>query len=277
MLRNYWKPPGNCCFLTIFQLVNLDNCYESFNLHHKETCMKKTLLCGILLISFAFTGLGQTFLAQQGDSVMVAYSPSLPEVAIKNLLQNTSASDIQIKWRIIDHNLSGSGWTFGGFCDNNICYTSQTLLNGETKTTNTIPAGAIIADFHALINGSTAPSNSYGWLKVEATDEAAHYSKVLTFIASKDITSITTVRKMEDAVSLYPNPARNSVTIVFDPAMGVKSIAIYNLIGKPVSATYKVTGNSAQLNVDNIPSGIYFVRLLDGQGRVLATRKLTRQ
>jgi hypothetical protein len=77
-------------------------------------------------------------------------------------------------------------------------------------------------------------------------------------------------------VSLYPNPANSEVNVVYDEAADIKSIGIYNIIGK-LMTVYKVSGKSANLNIENIPAGIYFVRLLNGQGQVVVTRKFTKQ
>jgi hypothetical protein len=87
---------------------------------------------------------------------------------------------------------------------------------------------------------------------------------------------VSVVTKTDDEVSIYPNPARSHVNVVFDAALGVKNIAVYNLIGKLVSI-YKVNGNSAKLDIEEIPAGIYFIRLINSQGKIVATRKFTHQ
>jgi hypothetical protein len=76
--------------------------------------------------------------------------------------------------------------------------------------------------------------------------------------------------------SLYPNPALNEINVVYDGSADVKDIAVYNLIGR-VMMVYKVTGSSANLNIENIPAGIYFVRLLNTHGNVVITRRFTKQ
>lgn len=240
--------------------------------------MKKFLLCGLSFIALAWSSFAQSFTAQHGDTLIINYSASEPDVTIKNLVHNITSNDIQLKWRIINHNLTGTGWTFSGFCDNITCYTSQNLLNGMTNVTDMIPANTDIADFHAIINGANAPNNSIGFLQIEATDQAAHYSKVLTFAVMKgNVNSIsTTTKNPESGVTLFPIPAKDQLNVVFEPGSDVKSVSIYNLIGKPVT-TFKVNGSSAVLDVNNIPSGIYFVRLMDTRGRVIATRKFTKQ
>lgn len=92
---------------------------------------------------------------------------------------------------------------------------------------------------------------------------------------SEYATGINNVAK-QDNIVIYPNPARSEVNIVFDRSADIKSIAIYNLIGKAVTV-YKVNGNSAKLDVESIPSGIYFLRMLDGLGHVITTRKFVHQ
>jgi hypothetical protein len=81
-----------------------------------------------------------------------------------------------------------------------------------------------------------------------------------------------------DDVVVYPNPAPgNELNIVYDPSADVKRIAVYNLIGNMV-AIYKVTGNnSANLNLETLAPGIYFVRLYNTQGDVVVAKKFTRQ
>ena len=118
--------------------------------------------------------------------------------------------------------------------------------------------------------------NGTYYVKVFIRDLANTMSTTTTYVISKWATSVSNVSRNEDNVTLYPNPAREDLNVRFDGQAGVKNIAVYNLIGKMVSI-YKVQGNSAKLNLNNIPSGIYFVRLLDGNGRIIATRKFTHQ
>jgi len=80
----------------------------------------------------------------------------------------------------------------------------------------------------------------------------------------------------EEKSVVYPNPATNDINIVFDENADVKNIALYNVIGK-VMNVYKVSGNSANLNIENLPSGIYFVKLYSANGSVVVTRKFTKQ
>jgi len=78
-------------------------------------------------------------------------------------------------------------------------------------------------------------------------------------------------------VTLYPNPAGKELNITYNPAANVKTIAIYNIIGK-VMTVYKVLADgSASLNLENIPYGVYMARLFDSNGSVVTTVRFTRQ
>jgi hypothetical protein len=85
------------------------------------------------------------------------------------------------------------------------------------------------------------------------------------------------ISKIQDEIIIYPNPAHEEVNIIYGADAGVKNIVIYNLIGKTVSAFKPIDNSSASLSIENLPTGIYFVRLIDAQGAVVATRKFTKQ
>ena len=113
--------------------------------------------------------------------------------------------------------------------------------------------------------------------EIYAQDTISGSSKTLTYIAYASSTGIKTTSSSDDVV-LFPNPAREAVNVIFDGRAGVKTIAIYNLIGKMVSPVYKPSGNnSAKIDVNEMPAGVYFIRLMDGQGRVVATRRFVHQ
>lgn len=238
--------------------------------------MKKILLGVTLLFSMQLYCGAQSFTTIAGDTVTKASQGKGDGVTMPNLIKNISSSTIRIKWRIVSYSLP-AGWEFDGFCDDVQCYTAaQGILNGIFQRTGFIAPGATIADFHTVINDTGAAIGSSAYIRADLLDTATNYAKSVTFIATKSALGVSTVVRYDDDVVLYPNPARSSVNITFNAAARVKNIAIYNLIGKVVSV-YRVTGNSAKLEIDDLPAGIYFVRLTDVEGKLVATRKFTHQ
>jgi len=233
--------------------------------------MKKTLLSLALIAGTALSVQAQSFLTQSGssDTVAVPYVPG--EMFVTNYLKSNIGTDISLVWRVNGIDTS-SGWHFGGFCDNNLCYGAPGVFTGSYNPTY----GTEFGDFHAVFNGDDAPIGSSTWISVRVTDPASGTSRNLVFIAYKSPTGITTTGTAANSVALWPNPATSAVNVSFNPNAGIRYATVYNTIGKVVSQ-YRVQGNSAKLDVSSLPAGVYMLRLQDGNGKVMSTKRFTRQ
>lgn len=253
--------------------------------------MKKFLLLLLCSVGLSAAAIAQSFTTQYdttgtppgGDTVSGA-------TMIYNYIGNPSTTDsFQLSWQIIasDFPKSWYGTNSFGICDNHTCKnndaTTLYLWNG-TKGDSFLSNYYSIAtggfptngDFHMVMNLSGAAGGTH-YMTVHLRDVQTGYSKNITFLVTKGYLGVSTVVKTDDDVLLYPNPAINEVNLVYNANAGVKNIAVYNLIGK-VMRVYKVTSNTgANLQIGDFPSGIYFVRMMNAQGNVVATRKFTRQ
>ncbi|MCB9425867.1 MAG: T9SS type A sorting domain-containing protein [Flavobacteriales bacterium] len=99
-------------------------------------------------------------------------------------------------------------------------------------------------------NGFTKTNISSGWHK----DDAAIWSVNCTSLSTNN----TIFNEEEDNVRLFPNPARDIVTI---KNKNLKSISIYDMQGKQVLST---TNNS--FIVKNLASGVYLVNIENTNG-----------
>jgi len=75
----------------------------------------------------------------------------------------------------------------------------------------------------------------------------------------------TAIRETEKDVmlSVYPNPAQNSIAIAVNETMQDAAIAIYSLDGK-TQQTVLFSGNKTEVDVRNLTSGIYLLKLSSG-------------
>lgn len=233
---------------------------------------KIVYLLALPFLFIANTASAQSFTMQKDT----ASSAASGYADIYNNLTNTTSDTISVRWRIIAETLPQSWKDHGAFglCDNVTCYPTS-ILSGTLQVTDTIGAGKLMPlkmQFDAS-SSSVTPGGPYF-----IVTELSHGSTTdtVTFEVSKWATNVTKINNGKDEVTLYPNPARDEVNITFGKELGVKTIAIYNLVGKQMSA-YRTNNNSAKLDIDKIPSGIYFVRLMDNTGRVVATRRFTHQ
>lgn len=246
----------------------------------------------ILLSLLIFAGLlsskqmsAQSFTVEH-DTVRASINNT---ATIYNNITNTSVSTgpgLTVKWKVKNTDFPAD-WlaaTAFGICDNNACVnnTGDTALWNAAKSTGTtytsLPYVYNVAGTFDLNLNFTMVTLGTHWVTITITDPTAlpAYNKDVTFIVTKMPTSIPSMSSQEDKVMLYPNPANNDLNLVFDANADVKNIAVYNVIGK-IMNVYKVTGNSANLNIENIPSGIYFVKLYNASGNVVVTRKFTKQ
>src|SRR5690606_15023804 len=154
------------------------------------------------------------------------------------------------------------------------CITAISQMQATNVTNALTPSGTM--DMKTLFLADSAAIGSSGWVSVKVFDPTAQLqSKTITFVGKKVATGVVDVTRSEDNVLLFPNPANDNINVVF-PNMEIKSIAVYNLIGKAVKI-FKVNGNSAKLDIADVPSGIYFIRLMNDRGQIMATRKFTHQ
>ncbi len=199
-----------------------------------------------------------------------------------NYIINLSSSPITIQWKVMSTNFPNDWIANTGICDNNTCISGAGLWPSTSSTTYecTYPASVTNGLFKmqvdlATASGTVTPGTHY--LRVRINNKfAASDTAIQTYIVTKTTTSVSVVKSTGD-VTMYPNPATTALNVVFDASADIKNIAVFNIIGKQVNM-FRVGGNtSASLNVENLSAGIYFVRLMNSNGEVVATRKFTKQ
>ncbi|MDR3681357.1 MAG: T9SS type A sorting domain-containing protein [Flavipsychrobacter sp.] len=231
-----------------------------------------------------FSTLATTASSPNADTVfgqVQGNGPSVPDF----VTASAASGGVTLNWNVIATNFPSDWLTQAalGICDNNQCQynvNGTTMWNGTGGATYTslVYQPLKTGQFYLSLDLSNATTVGTYYITVLLTDAAApHYSKTVTFKVGHYTTGVSTIAKTENDVVLYPNPATSEVNVVYSPDANVKTIAIYNIIGKVVKVYNTLDNSSAQLNIDNIPSGIYFIRMMDGAGHIVATRKFTRQ
>ncbi len=128
-------------------------------------------------------------------------------------------------------------------------------LNWEVLGEN-MPS-VVVTDMHIQEDGEVLYAATYG--------RSAYMIDI-----SNDIFSIEDA-SLEAHVSLYPNPASESVTIDLLSVSGRISVEVYNVLGKTVLQAENYTSNFT-LDLDGISAGIYYVKISEGNNS--AVKKL---
>ncbi len=75
-------------------------------------------------------------------------------------------------------------------------------------------------------------------------------------------------------IKVFPNPATHYIKL--NDTEGVGSVEIYNLLGRKVRSYNSVTTDT-QMDVEDLPRGMYLVRIMDEQGDLIVTKRLNKR
>lgn len=78
--------------------------------------------------------------------------------------------------------------------------------------------------------------------------------------------------KME-IIRIYPNPFTTQTTLQIDKELPFATIAVYNSFGQQVKQINNITGQSVIISRDNLPNGLYFLKLTK-DNEIIDTRKI---
>lgn len=124
--------------------------------------------------------------------------------------------------------------------------TWQTI--GSVKATNN-PSGAK----YNFTDDAPLSSINYYRLQMVSTDGKMDYSKVVSVSGKEG----------KQTLSIYPNPVKAELNVLTDGT--IEGISIYDMTGRMVR---QYNDNRSKVNVQDLPNGIYFVRLLDKNGLI---------
>ncbi|MCK9616887.1 MAG: T9SS type A sorting domain-containing protein [Lentimicrobiaceae bacterium] len=81
-------------------------------------------------------------------------------------------------------------------------------------------------------------------------------------------------KEMPAIVSLYPNPASSVIKLQYNINSSKAEVKLYNLTGTLVKQSQlSQNANLFTMNVSNLPSGVYYISLIENQ-KIVVTRKV---
>ncbi|MBL7719282.1 MAG: T9SS type A sorting domain-containing protein [Flavipsychrobacter sp.] len=244
----------------------------------------KRLLLGLVTLTALFANTtkvdAQTFTTAH-DTVWTTYNTTGPLDIHNDITVPQGGNPIYVKWSVTATDFSTvPSWSADSnvsVCDNYNCYTNFLgyLLGGNVYMSDAYAVGQT-GLFKLTVNIPNGANGTH-YVTINMKDSMSAYNKNVTFMVTKYPVSTSSVRKSApQEISLYPNPASDDLNVVFDDYDNIKSIAVYNVIGKAM-IVYKVNGNSAKMDISKLPNGVYFIRLSDNKGQVVGTKRFTKQ
>ena len=74
-----------------------------------------------------------------------------------------------------------------------------------------------------------------------------------------------------NSVTVFPNPFAYSTTINTKQVMNNATLKIHNSIGQCIKETHSIYGDSVEINLDNVTSGIYFISI-ENEGTIITEK-----
>jgi hypothetical protein len=108
---------------------------------------------------------------------------------------------------------------------------------------------------------------------IHLKDNTTNFRARVTTTKGKNVSeSVVSVEKNSiEGFSSYPNPVNNGRLTITTSSASEKEVTFFNVLGKRVFSQ-KFSGTNQQLDVSQIKSGIYIMKVIEGEK--MATKKL---
>ncbi len=219
------------------------------------------IFLSISLAALSLGGSAQSYTLSQKTTTLSGFSnEQYFEAQIK--LTNNAAADSDFSWVKIEESYA-SAWLYS-FCDPANCYDNSTGIP-VTKDFVVRPGK------HGILKFDIYPTNvaGSGKLKVGVFRKSAPtlVDTITYTISVWNPLSIKAAQQPE--LTLYPNPANNELRLNYD-SKSVYNVELMNLIGNKVKTYSRLQGDE-RLDIGDLPSGVYILRLYDN-GKVVSRR-----
>lgn len=155
--------------------------------------------------------------------------------------------------------------------DNHVAL-AQTVYNsliagGKTATLNIYPGYDSNGDM--IVNGSDDGHELFFVV------QNPYWADVLSFLNSNscNVSGLNNSVKGTGTLNIYPNPFSSSTTLHTDNPFYNATLTVDNCFGQTVKQIKNISGQTVTLFRNNLPSGLYFLRLTE-DNQVIATKKL---
>ena len=157
--------------------------------------------------------------------------------------------------------LIGSGCTTNGACT---IFIFKTKNYGQTW----------ISSLYCSAPSVALPGMAYSDIMF-ATDSVGYALSGNYILKTMDAGVFVSIHELNNDrdLNIYPNPFSDKTILQLDHPFQNSTLALYNSFGQLVKQIENLSGQTITLQRDDLPSGLYFLRLTDG-GKVFATEKI---
>lgn len=186
------------------------------------------------------------------------------EPTIDAYIENTSMTDIHLKWSLLANTLPDLKWDFS-LCDNGTCY-SGIPDSASFPVTKPGEKASLKLTIVFTEGVSKAGKGTTQFLVYNVND--VNDADTVTFVADV-ATGIFEIVPNDKKISIYPNPATDVINISSaDLNLTKGNMSIYNALGAKVNDVILTPSGMNTVSVNNLPAGVYYVRFQATTGEV---------
>ncbi|MBL4735062.1 MAG: T9SS type A sorting domain-containing protein, partial [Flavobacteriales bacterium] len=105
---------------------------------------------------------------------------------------------------------------------------------------------------------------------VSVADNAGCFASADYTVAPGQVLGLLSLGQQEKLIRVFPNPARDLVTIVLENNASNTTVQLYNAFGQKVRIDGNLEGTELTIKRGNLRSGIYFIKLVNDEGQYTA-------
>lgn len=214
----------------------------------------KKLILSILGLSLAISSFAQITPVNPSKGAPASGEPDMAgEIVIHGFFDNHGASDTFVWEKTI---LGPAEWQCA-VCDKNTCYDYSI----STEEFYLAQHGSGTMDIHLKPNNKAAD----GAVKIKIFRKSMPSdSAVNTYSFDAWAASVKKIRST--GFDLYPNPAKDYITLKFDTKKPIE-VEVFNVLGVAVLSK---THNSEETTIDlsSLQAGVYFIKFVSEEGKV---------
>ncbi|MFZ4797932.1 MAG: T9SS type A sorting domain-containing protein [Bacteroidia bacterium] len=221
--------------------------------------MKKifTIIISVLVLS--------NFVIAQNFTIMPK-SSKIQGASTKNTIEanvnftnlSTDANDTIFNYEVIDVSMP-TAWTLSN-CDPFKCLEGSGVIGFKSNFIMKNTIGNNSGFFKIDFSPNGTPGN--GFTKIVVKSAKSSYSDTIIVEAKVWGVSVKEVKQNKD-FSFYPNPAKDELVVKYFSKESFQ-VEIYNILGSKVKS-FNLNGGQANVNIEELSNGIYFMRFKDDE------------
>lgn len=236
----------------------------------------RSFLIVVAIVSLSLAGVAQSPLSLVSDTTLVTGVADINELVAYSRLYNNATDTIEVYWSRFNESLPVA-WGNTTICDNNQCYLPPVGFSPQIVY---IAPGAF-SNFDVHFTPEDTPGEGTVVMRAWVIGDSAATVVSGFYKATAEEPSAVVQSKVNENISIYPNPAKDYILIKNLPLNEISTVEVFNIFGrKMLSFSQPPIVNESvahKFDLTALAKGIYMIRVFDGDMNVIYTKSLSKE